>query len=53
MSKAFTGDVTFHDSSDVFLDVQGDPDQAGFVQIMQGRTNNPGRAMELMSQSVP
>src|SRR5215510_13111569 len=36
-SKLFTGEVTFGDSSDVTVDVHGDPDQAGFVQLMQGR----------------
>jgi hypothetical protein len=52
-SKAFTGDVTFHDSSDVFADVPGDPDRAGFVQVMQGRGTDVSRAQELMSQSAP
>jgi hypothetical protein len=33
----------------VFLDIQGDPDHARFVQVMQGRGTNPGRARELMS----
>jgi hypothetical protein len=49
-AKLFTGDATFKDSSDVIIDVVGDPDQAGFVQVMQGRGTNPDRARELMSQ---
>jgi len=53
MSKLFTGDVTFLDSTDVMVDLQGDPDQAGFVQVIRGRTSNAARARELMSQGDP
>ncbi len=49
-SKLFTGEPEFRDSSDVEADVIGNPDDAGFVQIMQGRGNDPERAKELMSQ---
>lgn len=49
-SKLFDGEVTFHDSDDVMVDTSGgDPDQAGFVQVMQGRGSDPDRARELMS----
>jgi hypothetical protein len=50
-SELFTGEVTFRDSSDVTADVVGDPDQAGFVQVMQGRSSDPDRARELMAQN--
>jgi hypothetical protein len=50
-SKLFTSDVTFRDSTDVTVDVNGDPDDAEFVQIMQGRGTDPDRAKELMSQN--
>ena len=50
-SKLFTGEVTFRDSSDVTADVRGDPDAAGFVQVMQGRGSDPERARELMAQN--
>jgi hypothetical protein len=50
MEKLFDGGATFQDSSDVTLDLQGDPDTAGFVQIMQGRGTDPERARELMSK---
>jgi hypothetical protein len=50
-SKLFTGEVSFHDSSDVTVDVSGDPDTTGFVQMMQGRGSNPERARELMAQN--
>jgi hypothetical protein len=48
--KLFEGEVTFRESSDVVVDLQGDPDRAGFVQVMQGRTSDPARARELMAQ---
>jgi hypothetical protein len=48
--KLFDGPVTFRDSNDVTVDMQGDPAQAGFVQIMQGRTSDPERAKQLMAQ---
>jgi len=50
-SRLFTGEVIFRDSSDVTADVNGDPDTAGFVQVMQGRGSDPDRARELMAQN--
>ncbi|MDQ3663237.1 MAG: hypothetical protein M3353_01060 [Actinomycetota bacterium] len=49
-SKLFAGEVTFKDSEDVDEDIAGDPDQAGFVQVMQGRGSDPDRAREIMAQ---
>src|SRR5215212_11153974 len=49
-SNVFDGQPTFRDSTDVTVDVQGDPDQAGFVQVMQGRSTDPERARKLMDQ---
>ncbi len=49
-SKLFTGEATFKDSEDIDEDVAGDPDQAGFVQVMQGRGTDPDRAREIMAQ---
>jgi len=49
-AKLFTGEPTFRDSSEVVVDIVGDPDQAGFVQVMQGRGTDPDRAKELMAQ---
>jgi hypothetical protein len=49
-AKLFTGEATFKDSSDVTLDVIGNPDEAGFVQVIQGRGRDPERARELMGQ---
>jgi hypothetical protein len=50
-SKLFSGDVTFRDSDDVLADVHGDPNNAGFLQVMQGRGTDPERAKELMTQN--
>ena len=49
-SRLFSGEASFRDSSDVTVDLAGDPDQAGFVQVMQGRGTDPDRARELMAQ---
>jgi hypothetical protein len=49
-AKLFDGQPTFRNSTDVLVDMQGDPDQAGFVQVMQGRGSDPERAKALMAQ---
>lgn len=51
-AKLFDGEATFRDSTDVTVDVQGDPDQASFVQVMQGRSSDPERAKQLMDQDA-
>jgi hypothetical protein len=48
--RLFDGEVTFRDSEEVDLDLVGDPDRAGFVQVMQGQVTDPPRARELMAQ---
>ena len=47
----FRSTPTFRDSTDVDVDLQGDPDRAGFVQVIQGRSSDPARARELMNDS--
>lgn len=49
MATLFIDEPVFHNSTSVELDAPGDPDQAGFVQVMQGRTSDPDRARELMA----
>ena len=49
-ARGFDGDVTFADSEDVTVDLQGDPDRAGFVQIMRGRVTDAARGKELMEK---
>ena len=46
----FDGHASFRNSTDVDVDVQGDPGRAGFVQVIQGRGSDPARAKELMNQ---
>jgi hypothetical protein len=52
-SKLFADEPIFHNSSAVDADLQGDPDQAGFVQVIHGRTSDPARARQLMSNDSP
>ena len=49
MAALYTGDPVFHESVWVDADTPGDPNQAGFVQVMQGRTSDADRARELMA----
>ncbi|HEY3926543.1 MAG TPA: hypothetical protein VGL75_18435 [Acidothermaceae bacterium] len=39
-SKAFGDDITFHNSSEMEILLGGGDDSAGFVQVLQGRTND-------------
>jgi hypothetical protein len=48
--RLFDGGATFLDSTDVVVDLQGDPDRAEFVQVIRGRTSDPERAKQLMTQ---
>ena len=49
-SQLFRGEPTFLDSNEVDVDTPGDPDRAGFVQVIQGHTSDPQRARELMNE---
>jgi hypothetical protein len=51
--KYFDGDVTFRDSSDVDVTLVGGSDDAGFVQVMQGRAPNRSRLKELEAKFMP
>lgn len=52
LAKLFDGEATFRNSVNVMPDISGDPDQAGFVQVMQGQQGpNPERVMELMTSN--
>jgi hypothetical protein len=52
-AKLFSGQATFKDSTWATVDLAGDPDRAGFVQVIQGRGSDPARARELMDQDSP
>ncbi|MDP9183945.1 MAG: hypothetical protein M3P04_14380 [Actinomycetota bacterium] len=51
MEKNFAGPVTFHDCDDVTLLLNGGSDDAGFVQVIQGKVKDRDRLVEIMSQS--
>jgi len=46
--KCFDGEVTFHDCDDAMLFLDGGADDAGFVQVMQGRLTDPERFRRFM-----
>ncbi len=48
--SSFTGDVSFADYDDVYLARGGGSDDAGFVQVMLGRTSDPARQRQLNEQ---
>jgi quinol monooxygenase YgiN len=48
-SQLFTGEPAFRNSTSVDVDTPGDPGQATFVQVMQGRSSDPDRVRELMA----
>jgi hypothetical protein len=50
-AELFSGGPEFRNSTHVDVDTPGDPDRAGFVQVMQGSTSDPHRARELMSSN--
>jgi hypothetical protein len=53
MVKLLDGEPTYRNSANVMPDLRGDPDQARFVQIMQGQQGpDPDRAQELMNQNA-
>jgi hypothetical protein len=49
-AKLFAGEASFGDSRNVVVDATGNPDEAGFVQVIQGRSSDPARARELMGE---
>jgi hypothetical protein len=49
MAALFTSEPEFRDSTSVDAETYGDPGEAGFVQVMQGRSSDPARSRELMA----
>jgi hypothetical protein len=49
LATLFTEEPVFKNSTSVDVDTPGDPSQAGFVQVMQGRSSDPDRVRELMA----
>lgn len=52
MEQCFDGPVEFHDCKDVSLMLDGGSDEAGFVQIIQGRVSDPERFKETMGSDL-
>ncbi len=52
MSECFDGEATFHDCDNAMMFLDGGSDEAGFVQIIQGRVTDPERFREVMTQDM-
>jgi hypothetical protein len=51
-SSCFDGDVSFHDCDDVTMMLDGGSDDAGFVQVIQGRLSDPEKFRDLAMQPM-
>ncbi|HSU73892.1 MAG TPA: hypothetical protein VLI66_03075 [Terrabacter sp.] len=51
-SRCFDGEVTFHDCEDVTMMLDGGRDDAGFVQVIQGRLSDPERFRHAMEEPM-
>lgn len=52
LAKAMDGPLEFHDCDDVTLMMDGGSDSAGFVQIIQGRVDDPSRLKAMMADTT-
>jgi hypothetical protein len=52
MEALFDGPVEFHDSDDVTLLFGGGSDDAGFVQVIRGKVDDPARLRTLMTSDT-
>jgi hypothetical protein len=48
-SQCFAGDVVFHNCPETFTFLDGGSDDAGFVQVIEGRGGNLARMREMMT----
>lgn len=51
MQALMDGPVEFHDCDDVTLLLDGGSDEAGFVQVIEGRVSDPERAKAMMADA--
>jgi hypothetical protein len=51
MEKCFDGPAEFHDCDDVTLMMDGGSDDAGFVQVIRGKVDQPERLKSLMTDT--
>ncbi len=52
MTKTFDGPVEFHDCDDVTLLLDGGSDDAGFVQVIRGRVEDPTRMKAMLTEDT-
>ena len=52
MEALFDGPAEFHDCDDVTLMMDGGSDDAGFVQIIRGKVNDPNTLKAMMSDTT-
>lgn len=52
MAACFDGDVTFHDCDNATVFLDGGSDDAGFVQVIQGRVGDPESFRRFMEQPM-
>ena len=50
--RCFDGEVTFHDCDEAMMFLDGGADDAGFVQVIQGRVTDPERFRRFMEQPM-
>ncbi len=51
MGALMDGQVEFHDSDDVMLLLDGGSDDAGFVQVIRGKVDDPARLKSILSNT--
>jgi hypothetical protein len=51
MSACFDGPLEFHDCDDVTLFLGGGSDEAGFVQVIRGRVDDPSRLKAMLADT--
>jgi hypothetical protein len=52
MAALFDGPMEFHDADDVTVMFDGGSDDAGFVQVIRGKVDDPGRLKEFLTSSA-
>ena len=52
MEACFDGPASFHDCDDAVMFLDGGSDDAGFVQVIQGRVSDPERFRHFMEQPM-
>jgi len=52
MRELMDGPVEFHDCDDVMMVLDGGSDDAGFVQVIQGRVDDPGRIKAMLADTT-